>query len=75
MALDFQQVRQQVIEMGEQAPSRAEHFRALREKAEETLEKTRQKNQYLRDKVQIALTFNANLRCALPKEENSQSRV
>jgi len=69
MALDFQQVRQQVIKMGEQAPSRAEHFRALREKAEETLKENALKNQYLHDKVQTALTFNANLRCALPKDE------
>lgn len=69
MALDFQQVRQQVIEMGEQAPSRAEHFRALREQAQETLEENAQKNQYLREKVEIVLTKNANLRCALPKDE------
>ncbi len=70
MALDFQQVRQQVIEMGEQAPSRAEHFRALREQAQETLVENASKNQYLREKVQTALTLNANLRCALPKDEH-----
>jgi hypothetical protein len=69
MALDFQQVREQVIQMGEQAPSRAEHFRALREKALKTLEENAQKNQYLREKVQTALTYNTNLRCALPKDE------
>jgi hypothetical protein len=70
MALDFQQVREQVIQMGEQAPSRAERFRALREQALETLAENAQKNQYLREKVQTALSFNANLRCALPKDEN-----
>lgn len=69
MALDFQQIREQVTEMGEQAPDRAEHFRALREQALETLIENAQKNQYLRDKVQTALTFNSSLRCALPKDE------
>jgi len=69
MALDFQQVREQVIQMGEQAPSQAKHFRALRELALEILEENAHKNQYLRDKVQTALSYNANLRCALPKNE------
>jgi hypothetical protein len=69
MALDFQQVREQVIQMGEQAPNRAEHFRALREQARATLVENAHKNQYLREKVQAALTANANLRCALPLDE------
>lgn len=69
MALDFQQVRQQVIEMGKQAHSREEHFRALREKALDILVENAHKNQYLREKVRAALTFNANLRCALPQDE------
>jgi len=69
MALDFQQVRQQVIEMGEQIPNRAEHFREMRQNALDTLEENAAKNQYLREKVQAALTFNANLRCALPQDE------
>ena len=69
MALDFQQVRQQVIEMGEQIPNRAEHFRELRQNALDTLEENATKNQYLREKVQAALTFNVNLRCALPQDE------
>lgn len=69
MALDFQQIRAQVIEMGEKAPDRAKHFRALREQALKTLIENAQKNQFLRDKVQTALTFNSNLRCAFPKDE------
>ncbi len=72
MTLDFQQVREQVILMGKGAPSRAAHFRALREQARETLLENAHKNQYLREKVQAALTRNSNLRCALPKDENSQ---
>lgn len=69
MTLDFQQVREQVILMGKGAPSRAAHFRALREQARETLLENAHKNQYLREKVQAALTRNSNLRCALPKDE------
>jgi len=69
MALDFQQVREQVIQMGEQAPSQAKHFRALREQALEILEENAHKNQFLREKVQTALSYNANLRCALPQNE------
>ncbi|HBY08263.1 MAG TPA: hypothetical protein DEH22_10920, partial [Chloroflexi bacterium] len=69
MALDFQQVRQQVIEMGEQARSREQHFRELREKALTALADNADKNQYLREKVEAARSFNANLRCALPGAE------
>ena len=70
MALDFQQVRQQVIEMGEQARSREQHFRELREKALTALADNADKNQYLREKVEAARSFNANLRCALPGAES-----
>jgi hypothetical protein len=69
MALDFQQVREQVNLMGERAPSSAAHFRALREQAHKILSENAHKIQYLQGKVQAALTQNANLRCALPKEE------
>ena len=70
MALDFQQVREQVILMGEGAPTRAANFLVLQELARETLEENAHKNQYLVGKVQAALSQNTNLRCALPKDEN-----
>jgi hypothetical protein len=70
MALDFQQVREQVILMGEGAKSREEHFRSLREMARETLQEHASNNEHLRGKIQAALTQNANLRCALPKDEH-----
>jgi hypothetical protein len=69
MALDYQQVREQVIQMGERAPQRAEYFRTLREKAHQTLEANADKNQFLLEKIQAALSHNPSLRCALPKEE------
>jgi hypothetical protein len=70
MALDFQQVREQVIQMGEGASSRAAERRAKLEKTRQTLEENAHKNQYLLEKIQAALTQNANLRCALPKDEH-----
>jgi hypothetical protein len=69
MSLDFQQVRQQVTQLGEQAPLRAEHLRALTERAMSTLHEQAQNSQILHDKVQAARAFNANLRCALPGDE------
>jgi hypothetical protein len=69
MALDFQQVREQVIKMGEQAPNRAAHLRALKQQAEETLHENANRNQFLRDKIQAALLQNKNLRSALPRDE------
>jgi hypothetical protein len=69
MSLDFQQVRQQVIEMGELAPKRAEYLRTLREKALETLDEMADQLDLLRDKVNEAVSFNASLRSALPGDE------
>jgi hypothetical protein len=69
MSLDFQQVRQQVTQLGEQAPLRAEHLRALMERAMTTLHDQARDNRILRDKVQAALAFNPHLRCALPGDE------
>jgi hypothetical protein len=69
MSLDFQQVRQQVTQLGEQAPLRAEHLRALMERAMTTLHDQARDNRILREKVQAALAFNPHLRCALPGDE------
>jgi len=69
MSLDFQQVRQQVTQLGEQAPLRAEHLRALMERAMTTLHDQARDNRILREKVQAARAFNPHLRCALPGDE------
>lgn len=69
MALDFQQVRQQVAQLGEQAPLRAAHLKALTERAQTALVENAQNNQILQEKVQEALRFNRHLRCALPGTE------
>ncbi len=70
MSLDFQQVRQQVIKMGENAPARERHLRQIREKATETLEAYADSLDPLRQRVEDAVSKNPNLRCALPVTEN-----
>ena len=55
MSLDFQQVREQVILMGEGAQNRVERLQALQEKARETLTEHASNNEYLRGKILAAL--------------------
>lgn len=74
MSLDFQQVRQQVIEMGENAPARERHLRHIREKANETLEAYADNLEPLRQRVDDAVAKNPNLRCALPVTEHLNAR-
>ena len=69
MSLDFQQVQQQVTKMGENAPERAKHLRALQAKALDTLYAYAHQIEQLREKVATAVTANPNLRCALPGTE------
>lgn len=70
MALDFQQVRQQVIEMGENAPRRAQYLSEKRQEALAILEEFAADIQPLQAKVEAAISANPNLRCAVPKEDN-----
>ncbi len=69
MAIDFQQVRKQVIEMGIQAPQRAEFLRKTREEADSVLQSVTEDMEALQSKVTAAITANPNLRCAVPKDE------
>jgi hypothetical protein len=70
MALDFQQVREQVKILGENAPLRARELQALRERAREILLSNAQDLERLTRKVQmIAHDYDPNLRCALPVSE------
>ncbi|MBC8503936.1 MAG: DNA double-strand break repair nuclease NurA [Chloroflexi bacterium] len=74
MALDFQQVRKQVIEMGENAPLRAQYLREKRDEALEILEEYAAEIEALQAKVDAAISANPNLRCAMPKDENLNHR-
>lgn len=67
MSLDFQQVRDQVKLLGENAPRRARELQALREKAHELLDTQAHDLEMLRQKVQrVVRQHDPTLRCALP---------
>jgi len=71
MSLDFQQVREQVKKLGENAPQRARELQSLREKARDLLESNAKNLDALRQKVQRTVTqHDATLRCALPVHPN-----
>ena len=69
MAIDFQQIRQQIKQLGEQAPLRLEKLNQLRTQAEKLLSQNALNQDYLRDKVTRAAHLVPNLRCAVPTNE------
>jgi hypothetical protein len=73
MSLDFQQVRQQIKALGEQAPLRARHLAELRQRAAGLLESHALDLDALRQRVQtVTRLYDPNLRCALPALENTE---
>jgi len=76
MALDFQQVRNQVQQLGAQAPARARRLNALREQARELLAQHAGEIIPLRQKVQaVVRSHDPSLRCALPVAEALEART
>lgn len=69
MSLDYQQVRQQIIAMGQGAPERARYLQNLRATARQAMDDHADQLRLLQDKVRAAQRFNSNLRCALPGNE------
>lgn len=70
MALDFQQVRQQIKQLGELAPARAAQRRKQREQALAELEANANSFEGLRQKVTLTVSsYDPTLRCALPTAE------
>ncbi|MEJ2485331.1 MAG: DNA double-strand break repair nuclease NurA [Anaerolineales bacterium] len=69
MALDFQQVRQQIQALTEGAPERQEKKRKLLEEASRLLNTYAMDLEYLRDKVQRAANLDRYFRSALPVSE------
>ena len=70
MALDFQQVHEQVLQLGEQAPQREQRLNELRQKAHELLERYAGDLDALRDRVaMIVRSHDPSLRCAVPVNE------
>ena len=70
MSLDYQQVRQQVKELGENAPIRERQVKEQREKALRHLQEYSHKLEALREKVASARKFDPTLRCALPADDS-----
>lgn len=67
MALDFQQVRQQVIVLGERAPGRAKERESVRQLAWALLNEYGNEYDFLNQRVeQVVSRYDPNLRCALP---------
>lgn len=70
MALDFQQVHEQVQQLGEQAPQREQRLNELRQQAHELLERYAGDLDALRDRVaMIVRSHDPSLRCAVPVSE------
>ncbi|NMC54143.1 MAG: DNA double-strand break repair nuclease NurA [Chloroflexi bacterium] len=74
MPLDFQQLSQQIHQMGEQAVEREERIRRHREQALEILQETQHQTERLREQVRQAAAMNPFLRCAIPGDENLLTR-
>jgi hypothetical protein len=70
MALDFQQVREQVKQLGENAKLREAQIQSLRERACELLKGHANELEILQQRVQlVAQNYEPTLRCALPVQE------
>src|SRR3972149_389659 len=70
MALDFQQIREQVRQLGENAPLREQRLKELRQQACMLLESNAHQIEDLRQKVQdVVRSHDPSLRCALPVAE------
>jgi hypothetical protein len=69
MSIDFQQVREQIIRLGESAPKRARLLETLRRAAWMALDQAAADQEYLEEKISRAVGLNPNLRCAVPGGE------
>jgi hypothetical protein len=76
MSLDFQQIRHQVQQLGENAPLLEKHRQSLRDKAHQLLTANAQDLDTLRGKVDfVAGKYDNQLRCALPISEPLDARM
>ena len=69
MALDFQQIRQQIIELGSKAPERQKELSKMRDTARKLLTQLAMDQEYLQDKLSRVVRLNPSFRCAIPTEE------
>jgi hypothetical protein len=75
MALDFQKVREQVTQLGENAPQREQRLEGLRQIARDLLDRYAEDLDTLRQKVNLIVrSHDPSLRCALPVTEALTTR-
>ena len=75
MSLDFQGIRQQVQQLGENAPLLERHQQSLRENAHGLLATYAHELEFLRQRVDFVVrNYDQNLRCALPITEPLNAR-
>ncbi|NQU29557.1 MAG: DNA double-strand break repair nuclease NurA [Anaerolineae bacterium] len=75
MAIDFQQIYERIKEIGKSAQERKEVLDERRQRALNLLNEYADDLDGLRKKVDTALVQDANIRCALPLNENLDMRV
>jgi hypothetical protein len=76
MALDFQQIRSQISELGENAPIIERRLRERREEARQVLESNAGELQHLRQKVDLVVRqYDPSLRCAVPVNEALDAHI
>jgi hypothetical protein len=69
MPVDFQQIRNQAVEMGRQAPEQMQRSRTLLQNALEVFESLGDRSEEVRERVQKAAAEDKKLRCAFPSSE------
>jgi hypothetical protein len=69
MSVDFQQIQQQVGDLGAEAVQTEERLRNIRQLARELLQEPGRDLQALRRKVHLAAEYDPNLRCAVPRQD------
>ncbi len=76
MSVNFQEVRSQVIELGEVAPSRYQKLQELRATAWQILARNARELERLQYKIsRVVATSDPNLRCALPVSKSLDAAI
>ena len=75
MPVNYQQIQNQIRQMGAQAGPREELLRQQREQAHALLDRFAGELEFLKQRVERAAAVNPHLRCAVPLEERLDLRV
>ncbi len=69
MPVNYQQVQQQIKEMGKKAPNFEALQQKKREQAQEIFQKYAKQLDALNERVDLAISYNTSLRCAIPGDD------